>query len=330
MTEQGTEPAPIVPAPDEADRAASPLTYPAPFWRRIAALLVDVVALGVAFWIAGIFASRWFAALGPWGRLAGGAVGVAYFGFCGSSLAGGQTLGKRLARIAVRRRQGGNVPLGLSLVRATLLMLPATANKLALGSSSWVVPTIATIVLFGLAPAMLYLFVFNRPTRQSVHDLAVASIVVREDQAPENVQGTLWRPHLAIIAALLLGAAGLASLAFLKLRPNVNLDALLAAQRQIAAVADTDSVEVLDNVTYGTGGRKTWISVSAMTYVKAADEERLAREIAKVVFRAVPGANTRDRIIINISSGYDVLFARWWRGQRWNYTPSQWQERVSK
>jgi uncharacterized RDD family membrane protein YckC len=311
---------------DAVDGVASVPPSALPFWRRIAAFVVDGVALGVLFGIVGIVASPWFAALGSWGRVVGGAVGVAYFGFCGSSAAGGQTLGKRIARIAVRRRHGGNLPLGVSLARATLLMLPLTANGLALGGSTWVVPTVGSIVVFGLGGALLYLFFFNRQTRQSIHDLATGSIVVRVDQEPVTVQGTVWRAHFAIIAALLVAETGLAAFGLMKLRTVVNLDALRAAQRRIAVVANTGATKVMEGVTSGTGGRTTWVSVSAVTYVPPADQERLAREMAGAVLREVPAARTRDRLIVTISVGYDVLFARSWQSRRWDRTPREWQE----
>ena len=95
--------------PSEAPRLLE-LPLPAerpPFWRRLIAISIDGVVLGIWGLAMGLFASAWLEALGPWGRLAGGAVGVCYFALCASALTRGQSVGKKIMRIAVVRRDGG-------------------------------------------------------------------------------------------------------------------------------------------------------------------------------------------------------------------------------
>lgn len=71
------------------------------FWRRIGALVVDTLVLGVLGSVAGLFLEDIFVQLGGWGRLIGFVVSITYFGVMNSSLANGQTIGKRILNIKV-------------------------------------------------------------------------------------------------------------------------------------------------------------------------------------------------------------------------------------
>jgi hypothetical protein len=77
-------------------------------------------------------------------------------------------------------------------------------------------------ILFGFGDAIVYLYIFNRRTRQSLHDLIVgtfvtqttprrtynlhdliAAVFVSQRPPPGQVVGSIWRPHLIVVGVWL-------------------------------------------------------------------------------------------------------------------------------
>jgi uncharacterized RDD family membrane protein YckC len=318
----------VLPSDTVPPLAATPAAAPLPFWRRLIAFAVDGVILGLGCGSLGLMALPLMEYVGPWGRAVGAAIGVAYFGFCGSHLTGGRTLGKRLMNIAVVRRDGTNLPLPAAFARATLLILPMLFNGWDV-SDSMVFEILATIAVFGLGAAIVYLFFFNRRTRQGLHDLAVNSVVVRAEPA-QLVDATVWRPHFIVLAVLFaLGAGGIWLMSTL-VEKAVNLPALEKAQKNIAALKGSESVSVMDSVTAASEGRRRWISATVTTYAPPSDRERMANEIAAIILRDVPEAASRDRIVVRLVHGYDFLFSQSHFTNNWDYTPLEWRARLAK
>jgi len=301
------------------------------FWRRIFASIIDGILLGVCFTIVALFAHDGLAALGPWGRLVGGAIGVIYFGIAGSSLCGGQTVGKKLLGIVVLRPDGTSLSIPAAFGRATILIVPMACNGLAVAMTSWILPTIATVLIFGLGGSILYLFLFNRTTRQATHDLATGSIVTRlQNGQPALIIGTVSRLHFIALAVLLVIAVAAGGFGILRLRRNFDFDALSKTQKDVASLTHTPNVEVFYGSTGWQGSRNTWIRTSVITYSSRPDSERLANSIAAIVLRDMPAARSRSVIVITMTTGYDVLFANGWYTQNWTYTPAEWQARIGK
>jgi hypothetical protein len=74
---------------------------------------------------------------------------------------------------------------------------------------------ITTVIVFGGLLSLIYTFIFNRTTRQGIHDLVVGSYVVPAPPAPEMVRPEIPRIHRRFTyglvgVGLLLGIAGLA------------------------------------------------------------------------------------------------------------------------
>jgi len=75
-------------------------------WRRVVAFFIDILILGGVGVLLGMFLSEQFVSLGGWGRADGFAIAALYFGVLNSSIANGQTAGKRLLGIQVVDKNG--------------------------------------------------------------------------------------------------------------------------------------------------------------------------------------------------------------------------------
>jgi uncharacterized RDD family membrane protein YckC len=147
------------------------------FWRRLFAFLLDGLLLGAFGACLGLVAYDRLAALGDWGRAVGFAIALVYFGAMDSELSGGQTLGKRILGVKVIRANGAPLSVSASTLRATIFCVPYFLNGTSIEAgvvTSWLV----SFLVFGVGVSIVYLLLFNRQTRQSLHDLAVGAHVV--------------------------------------------------------------------------------------------------------------------------------------------------------
>ena len=153
------------------------------FWPRVGAWFVDAVVLGIVGCAIGWAAMDYVSPLGPNGRFVGLAISVLYHGLLGSSIGGGQTIGKRLLGIRVVGLNGKPLNLLVSLWRALFLVGPAMLNGWFFSVSDPVVVQILTVVaitaVFGIGLSQVYLLLFGWPARRLVHDLLSGSVVVR-------------------------------------------------------------------------------------------------------------------------------------------------------
>jgi uncharacterized RDD family membrane protein YckC len=206
------------------------------FWRRLLALFLDLVVLGVAFQVLESGASGKilvdgrafvvgpFWSLGGWSHLVATCVALVYFGVLNSSIAWGQTIGKRVMQIQVIDRSGHAISPGRSFLRSAVLVAPFSLNGLDIPPSAlmYLIFCFTGFILFGFGDAIVYLYIFNRRTRQSLHDLIVgtfvtettlrstynfhdllAAVFVSQRPPPGQVVGSIWRPHLIVVGVWL-------------------------------------------------------------------------------------------------------------------------------
>jgi uncharacterized RDD family membrane protein YckC len=159
------------------------------FWRRLAAYVIDLVVMGLPLLILGLLFREIFYALGPYGRFIGYAFIIFYLGYYNSEKKRGQTIGKRLTKIAVVDKNNHYLSLKKSFLRAFILGTIFILNgwELAAVFESAILRWIVTVIIFGGSFSIAYLLVFNRTTRQALHDLLVGSYVVKIPPNPAAV-----------------------------------------------------------------------------------------------------------------------------------------------
>ncbi len=168
------------------------VTELANLWRRLFAFVLDGVFLGLLGAGLGLIAFDRLVALGDWGRVIGFAIAPVYFGVMDSKLSGGQTLGKQILGIKVVTASGEPLSVGASTLRAAIFCVPYFLNGVFVDPSahiSWLI----VFLVFGVGISIGYLLLFNRRTRQSLHDLAVGAYVVyRQDNGSIGAMERIW------------------------------------------------------------------------------------------------------------------------------------------
>jgi uncharacterized RDD family membrane protein YckC len=297
------------------------------FWRRIGAFAIDMLILGVVGIGLGLVLEKQFVQLGGWGRFVGFFIALFYFGLLNSRVLGGQTVGKKLVNIRVVDGDNQSINVFRSFTRYSVLGIPFFLNGAQFTNdamtSFWIYPI--SLIIFGGLLSVAYLYIFNRVTRQSLHDLVVGTYVVNTKSEKASID-SVWRPHLIVVAALLLVSA-LLPVFTSKLAQNEPFKDLVSAQ---AALAEHPSVTYV-GVSSGTSARTstddetkttTYLSARAFLQNDTVTDTELARQLATILANSHSNSQQMDVIQIVLTYGYDIGVASSWTNYLHAFEPA--------
>jgi uncharacterized RDD family membrane protein YckC len=305
------------------------------FWRRTFAFFLDGLALGLVGWIIGAFAFDYLVSLGGWGRLIGFVVALPYFGLMDSRLSHGQSLGKRAMKIKVVQRSGEPLSIVASFIRAAIVCVPFFLNGAFIDVMSlpMLVTSILGILVFGFSLTILYLLIFNRTTRQSLHDMAVGAYVVRADAEEPLVFGKLWRGHVVVAVVLIVtaGAAPVFTTSLAKTQPFADMLLLQQALIKLPGVRSASVYDAVNTNFSNSNGSNSSTSLSAKLVVdsKTIDQTALADQAVRLAFSNYPSALKRDAIVVSFIYGYDIGIASAWRTENVIHSVLDWRKRLA-
>lgn len=305
------------------------------FWRRTVSFVVDIVILGVLGMLLGMLLSQQLVALGAWGRAVGFVIAALYFGLLNSRISNGQTVGKRLLGIQVVDRNGQCIGFGKSLARYSIMGIPFFLNGAQISvdvmHGAW--SFLLTALIFGLGLSLIYLFVFNRNTRQSLHDLLVGTYVIRTRSSESYTLKNVWRFHYAVCGVLLV-ASLLLPIVVNHLSQNDFFTDLLETQNRVQSISPVAYVSISDGKTTfkpldGEATLTTYLQCSAQLSRDETDNELLAARIADTILATYEQSHERHVIHVGLSYGYDIGIASFWKSSSYSYTPDQWKEKIN-
>ena len=288
------------------------------FWARIGALLIDCLLLGVLGFTLGLFLEDTFVQMGAWGRLIGFCISLVYFGVMNSGLGGGQTLGKRLLNLRVVALNGEALSFGRSMVRYVILALPFYLNNLPVvpeSYSSVLLYPLSFVVMGGIL-SIVYLYVFNRRTRQSLHDWIVGSYVVRTTSVQQEMT-PLWQVH-KVVVGLVFVLAAVGPLFGQSLMQIPKVANLLQVYKALSELPNVRQVSIKHSTHYsaslsGTSTTTTYVAAELMLYNDQIDDVEFAQQVLRTIKREMPTAKEQDFIAVAMRTGYDIGIWSSWR-----------------
>jgi uncharacterized RDD family membrane protein YckC len=305
--------------------------------RRAGAFLIDGIIIGGILQLLGWSMSSYWFKVGPYGRLVGFALAVLYFGLAYSKLFNGQTVGKRLLKIAVRNSKNSPVGLGLAFCRVGILWVPALLNGWALPgfTDNGVVQWLAAVILFGVGVAMIYTMIFTRKTHQGLHDMICGTYVVYLPGTPIESFPRTGKRHIVISGAIVGVAIVLASLmgpisaAFFS---NADMGNMQKISKAFASDDRFFSAKAMDN-TFSSSLGKSTRSISVDLWYKGAPspEEKTAAEndAARTVLANITNTGQYDSIRIDVYSAWDLFMSSGRISDTVNLSPGDWTKRLS-
>jgi uncharacterized RDD family membrane protein YckC len=305
------------------------------FWRRLFAFCLDGLLLGALGAGIGLLAFDALVALEDWGRAVGFAIALIYFAAADSRLFAGRTFGKWLVGIKVVAAYGAPLSVGASALRATVFCVPYFLNGafIDVGTSAVWMWILLSFLVFGVGISIVYLLIFNRRTRQSLHDLAVGAYVV-SDKSRGPIGGTrIWSGQFGVVGAILLASIVLPYLSK-RLANSAPFSELLAVQQGLQQEPEVRRVSVFTGVNSffsSKRGSTTTHILSSKIFVskQVPDLDALANRSAQIILDRDPSAEKEDRIAISIIYGYDIGIASSWRSRDFAFSPQQWRSRIS-
>ncbi len=318
----------------------------AAFWRRTLAFIFDVtILIGLGFILCfGLFGP--LAHLGPWARLLGVAIALAYFGILNSRIGRGQTIGKRLLKVEVVGTDGGHLSVRRSLGRYSVLAVPVFLNGAWIPSASTNIPllVIMDLLTVGIGGAILYLYVFNRKTRQSLHDLAARTYVVQATPRHEPLEvaepeadttyvpaeerpAGVWRGHFVVIGIWLVGVLAVSTVFPLVVDDVGDLKPVV---ERLQATGDFYLVSAGFVRTSSDGEQTDDLIVTCLMKENLPEPDRLQLqyEIAVIVFEEYPQVRDKDFLTVEVVYACDLGLARVDRGYALQYALTDWESIV--
>ena len=291
------------------------------FWRRLIALNLDFLMLAILGYVLGLIFENIFIQIGAWGRVIGFLIALSYFTLMNSNYFNGQTIAKRFLKIKVVDYQNNLLAINKSFARSAILTVPFFMNGAIFNQkiidSLLIYPI--TMIVFGGFFSIIYLYVFNKLTRQSLHDLAIKTYVVNVEVEPQKV-GQVWSKHFIIVALIFL--ITLVAPVFTSIL-NPKLDSKLTQSESYKNLAATQKA-ILNNqnvitatVYQGTNiftpsdknqASKTTsrIQIQAFIVTKDTSNVAFAKKLALTVLDNIPEAKSTDVIQITLARGYDI------------------------
>jgi len=349
------EPTPVEePVPDLPAKAASIAGTPAlviepgkfeiaGIWRRVLAVIIDIVLLAIPFVLLGfIFRDQAFA-IGPYGRLIGYSVLVLYWGLRNSRLYHGQTLGKKIMRTAVVDGAGNYLSVKKAFLRASIITIISLFNQ-------WPVPILQNpligiiffTIVFGGGAALIYGLIFNRRTRQGIHDLIVGSYVVKAPPVEGVNAPEIPRVHKIISFGLVGLALGLGCASFIFKSSNSSLGILQPGEWQdiqtiqstLMQTGEFFTVSVVRNNRAQFGSSQTSRDLNIQVWVKTNCTshpdycEKLMKRIALLAFEKYRGIADLTGMRIAVINAFDLGLASGKVTKNWAWTIADWRKQL--
>jgi uncharacterized RDD family membrane protein YckC len=308
-----------------------PCAAPAPsrtidgFWRRLLAFAIDAFLTALPCAILGFAFYTFFSVSTVYGLLIGFSFTLLYFAILGSSVARGQTLGHRITEIQVVNREGNFISLERSLLRYLILLGPLLLSSQALPSSApYAVKTSVDWLISGAELAVVYLYLFNRSTQQSQHDVATETYVVEAHGVGSVESPRFWAGHWAILGGIAIVGVVLSIGFGNTVLESAPFPELTGIQQAILNSGKVQSAGASVQKTWRNGEVRTGLIVNVVWKSKPLIIEQDATKIADIVIRADSQAFSRDFITVNFRDGFVVGFATFSNSRQVSHDPATW------
>jgi uncharacterized RDD family membrane protein YckC len=282
-------------------------------FKRLIALILDFIVLGIIGYISAIFFEDFYVSLGKYGTLIGSTVTIIYFSILQSKIGKGQTLGKKTIGAKVTNLSGEYLTVGNSFLRSFITFFPIMNVAIFSGGKAMLL----VVMLLLLATFSSIYLIFINKSRRCLHDILISSVVLNQNVSEFQINELSDRSTKKIIpigvVALLMIAGGL----YQTFTENT-LSQLLAAKERIESYSGVITVDEVKSgtTTYNSSNQpsKTYSSVKITVRVDDENEvssmnSRYFDEFYKIIKTEIPESQTVDVVTITLYYGFNIGIA---------------------
>ena len=313
-----------------------PATNVVGFWRRSFAFWLDGMILALIGFALIVLFGDTLMRIGQWGRLIGFAIGSLYFTLLEGGPGRGRSLGKRLMKIKVVHlapTATDPLPYSQAWLRYAIVGVPTVLGGFAFigsntsNSPAWPWLVVANGVLLAVwLFALAYLYLFNRPTRRTLQDLATSTIVVpvaATDATHTPVRPLHWKILAGATVAIAIGAG--VGMHFM----NPMYRELGEVQRMVSIVPGVGEAGVwigTSRASLAHGGTTTSHGVAIFYTLSDANQhcEQITPQVAKAALLGWPEASRQDYLSVVCMRSVELGIAHWRNESATVHSPKQW------
>ncbi|MBJ6118610.1 RDD family protein [Pontibacter sp. BT310] len=281
-------------------------------FKRLLALAIDFILLGILGYLSGFFLESFYVALGQYGTLFGSAIVISYFAICQSR--NGQTIGKRFMGIKVTDPQGEYLTLGSSFLRAFILFFPVMNVEMisSMGNGMLILAMLLTLTIL----ISIYFTLVNN-SRRSLHDILASSIVTFSEVSEfelreQNDRTTKKIMPIAVISILLLSMGVYQRLAQNTIAQMLSVKEIIEQKDGVLTVNGINSNTT--TVSHLGEDSRTYTSISLKVRIDKKSEasnteSSYFEEFYEIIQNELPESRNVDLVSITLFYGYDIGIA---------------------
>jgi uncharacterized RDD family membrane protein YckC len=285
------------------------------FWRRFSAFFIDCLLIALVGYGISQLMVQFLVENPGLARLIGFLIVLPLSIIFDSSIGHGQTPGKKLLKLRVVDKNNLQISPLKAAARAIIIYCPLFLNGAAFPEdliNSKLGSAFINVILFGGLFALLYLIIFNRNTRQSLHDIVTGTYVINSEASIDR-PSSIWKWHIIIVIIFALSMLALPWLVDKQLE-QVKFDDLSRTQEQLSSLPNVVSSKIMkgeNQVISGKDGKSTstFISVSLNLREDTIDDEIFGKKVANHVLLNTDNACSKDVIFVSLSYGYSIVIA---------------------
>lgn len=302
-------------------------------FKRFLGFLIDVLVLGIVGYISGFLFEHFYIAIGGYGKIIGFLISMVYFSVFDSKLFNGQTIGKKIVKIKVVNQQNETITIGNSIFRSLFYSLTILLNGISFPNFKYLpVIIIIGIILFSLFVLEAWLFIFNRSTGQTLHDLLSKTYVVDSSNTQvidKTNNNKVFR--LVIIIPIVISVLVVGSNLYIK---KTNFNDMLYLVDVIQNQLSVRNTTINKSVTkyYGTNdsAESNYILINCYKTNQNESSDELSLMIADIIINSNLVYKESESLIIVVNSGFDIGIAQKNKYVKFNKPFSVWKEELGK
>ena len=169
----------------------------------------------------------------------------------------------------------------------------------------------------------VHLYIFNRNTRQSIHDIAVKTLVIQNINGRQYTPG-IWKGHVIVAILWPLIIVSFAIIGVPYLSKIENFPEMLSLQQDLMKHPNIHVASVMSGNTYGSEHSTSWMAVTIVVTDTQMMKKEAADQVALSTFSHFPNVTSRDLLKVTITYGYDIGISRSWKNNHYAYPPAEW------
>lgn len=296
------------------------------FWRRTAALFIDVLVLAAIGFVAGALFFNALAQMGTQGFWVGILITLAYFSWMNSSYNNGQTIGKRVMKIRVVDVLGNTISLVNSIKRSVVLLFPFMYFAVEQESFASAFRVVALFIMAGI----VYLYIFNSRTRQTMHDLALKTFVVHADYNLALEESKVPSRHLAGLTLAGALTAAFAILAWPQIVSQYTIPGTTSTLEELQNDPNVYRATVNHVINSSSGERLDKMEIAVTVKRLPAPIYMKAKQISELAMQEMPAVKDMDSLSVTVNYGYNIGIAWYQKGLTYTGTPTDWESNTVK